>query len=59
MVISRANLGDPGVYKAILGFGPEAALFLSAHWLSLFRVSALLAAAKAVIAERSVKTVAA
>jgi hypothetical protein len=47
MVVSRTRLGDPSVYKTILTFGSDAALFLSAHWLSLFRVSALLSAAKA------------
>jgi hypothetical protein len=59
MVVSRARLGDPGVYKTVLGFGADAALFLSAHWLSLFRVSALLSAAKAVSAAEPTKTVAA
>lgn len=62
MVISRDRLGDPNVYKAILNFGPEAALFLSAHWLSLFRISALLAAAKATLVAsgpETAKTVAA
>jgi hypothetical protein len=59
MVISRARLGDPGVYKAIVGFGADAALFLSAHWLSLFRISALLSAAKAATVVHPTKTVAA
>lgn len=45
-VVSQARLSEPGIYRAIAAFGPEAALFLSAHRLSLFRISALLSAAK-------------
>lgn len=56
MVISRDRLDDPGVYKAILGFGADAALFLSAHWLSLFRITALLSAAKATLAANAADT---
>jgi hypothetical protein len=59
MVVSRARLGDPSVYKIILSFGSDAALFLSAHWTSLFRVSALLSAAKATLAVRAQETEAA
>ncbi|WP_342362791.1 SapC family protein [Terrarubrum flagellatum] len=53
MVLSRARLDDPAVYKAIRSFGIEAALFMSTHRLSLFRVSGLLSAAKAAIAARA------
>lgn len=59
MVIARSRLDDPSVYKALLGFGADAALLLSAHWLSLFRISALLSAARATVAASTSKTVAA
>lgn len=52
-VLSRARLDDPGLYKAVRRFGVEAGLFLSAHRLSLFRISGLLSAAKAAVAARA------
>ncbi|MBN9062946.1 MAG: SapC family protein [Rhizobiales bacterium] len=52
MVLSRARLEAPGVRKAIRAFGVEAGLFFSAHRLSLFRISGLLSAARAVVAAR-------
>jgi hypothetical protein len=52
-VLSRARLDDPALYRIIAEFGAEAAMFTAAHRLSLFKVSGLLAAAKAVAGERA------
>jgi hypothetical protein len=49
MVLSSSRLDDPQIYRAIAKFGVDAALFLSAHRLSLFRIAGLLSAAKAAV----------
>jgi hypothetical protein len=49
-VLARSKLGERAVYRAFASFGADAALFLCAHRISLFRVSALLAAARAAVA---------
>ena len=46
-VLSYSRLDDPQIYTAISRFGVDAALFLSASRLSLFRTARLLSAAKA------------
>jgi hypothetical protein len=53
MVLSRGRAGDALLSRAISRFGPEAALFFSAHWLSLFRISGLLSAARAAVGARA------
>jgi hypothetical protein len=50
MVLAYSRLDDPKIYAAISRFGVDAALFLSANRLSLFRTSGLLSAAKAAVA---------
>jgi hypothetical protein len=52
MVLASSQLDDPQIYRAIEKFGVNAALFLSAHRLSLFRTAGLLAAAKAMVQSR-------
>jgi hypothetical protein len=53
LVLSRSRLDDPSIYRTIAAFGADAAILIAAHRLSLFKVSGLLAAAKAVAAKRS------
>lgn len=52
MVLSSSRLDDPQVYRAISKFGVDAALFLAANRLSLFRTAGLLSAAKAAVRPR-------
>lgn len=52
-VLTRSRLDDGRVYRAIAEFGVDAALFLSAHRLSLFKISALLWAARQAVARRT------
>jgi hypothetical protein len=53
MVLSRSRLDDPSLFRIISTYGADAAVFLAAHRLSLFKISGLLAAAKAVVARRN------
>jgi hypothetical protein len=48
-VVSRSRLDDPALHALVLDHGVDAGLFISAHRMSLFRVPALLAAAKAAV----------
>jgi hypothetical protein len=52
MVFARSRLDDPRVHGAINAFGVDAALFLSAHRLSLFKIAGLLRTAKATVLPR-------
>jgi hypothetical protein len=52
-VLARSRLDDPKVHRAIATHGIDAALFLSAHRLSLFRISGLLAVARAASTARA------
>jgi len=51
-VLARSKLGERALYRAFAAFGIDAAVFVAAHRISLFRVSALLSAAKAAVAAR-------
>jgi hypothetical protein len=51
-VLARNRLDDPALYAAIAAHGVEAGLLVAAHRLSLFRMSSLVAAARAAVAAR-------
>lgn len=50
LVLSRSRLDDPGLYRLIARHGVDAAVFIAAHRISLFKVSGLLRAAQAAAA---------
>jgi hypothetical protein len=52
LVVAASRLEDPRIYGMINSFGVSAALFLSAHRLSLFKIGGLLTAAKSAVAAR-------
>lgn len=52
-VLARSKLGERALYRAFAKFGIDAAVFVAAHRISLFRVSALLGAARAAAGARA------
>ena len=56
LVVRSAALSTPGMLRFLHAFGVEAAMFLTAHRISLFRTSILLQAARAAVAKETLSS---